>query len=173
MAVSGLGVAYTTAGLVLAWSGLKNEKIGDTLKSILRGQNPQGTPGSPPVFGVASGAGATTAATFPGPGSEGSPGPGGFYDQAQLEQLWTSNGGSASAARNAACHAMQESSGNPQAESSNPDGGTNVGLWQLDTKGKGAGWSVAQLMDPATNCRITIMATRNGRDWSAWSTPGC
>ena len=30
--------------------------------------------------------------------------------------------------------AMAESTNNPDATSSNPDGGTNVGLWQIDTK---------------------------------------
>jgi hypothetical protein len=68
---------------------------------------------------------------------------------------------------------MQESSGNAAVTSSNPDGGVNVGLWQLDTRGKGAGYSVAQLQDPNTNARVTVFATRNGRDWSAWATPGC
>lgn len=97
----------------------------------------------------------------------------GNYTHADLMQLWQSAGGSAKAANNAACHAIQESSGDPNATSSNPDGGTNYGLWQLDTKGKGAGYSAAQLKDPTTNARITVMATANGSNWSAWSTPGC
>jgi hypothetical protein len=67
---------------------------------------------------------------------------------------------------------MHESSGNPQATSSNPDGGTNVGLWQLDTKGKGAGYSVLALQNAMNNARITVLASANGTNWSAWSTAG-
>jgi hypothetical protein len=97
----------------------------------------------------------------------------GTYSHAQLMQLWKSVGGSAATAQNAACHAIQESSGRPKVTSSNPDGGINVGLWQLDTKGVGAGHTVAQLQDPVTNARITVMATRNGTNWAQWATSGC
>ena len=95
------------------------------------------------------------------------------FTNATLAALWTANGGAAGAAKNAACHAMQESSGNAAVTSANPDGGTNVGLWQLDTKGVGAGHTVAELQDPVTNCRITVMATANGTNWSQWATSGC
>jgi hypothetical protein len=88
-------------------------------------------------------------------------------------KLWTANGGNPAAANNAACHAIQESTGRSWVTSSNPDGGTNVGLWQLDTKGKGAGYSVAQLQNPDTNARVAIFGSNNGSDWSAWATPGC
>lgn len=97
----------------------------------------------------------------------------GTYTQAQLIQLWQQAGGSPQSAQNAACHAMQESSGNPMATSSNPDGGTNVGLWQLDTKGVGAGHTVQELQIPIVNARITVGATGDGADWSKWATPGC
>jgi hypothetical protein len=49
----------------------------------------------------------------------------------------------------------------------------NVGLWQLDTLGKGAGHSVAQLQDPLTNARVTVATTDDGANWTAWATPGC
>lgn len=117
-----------------------------------------------------------TAAFSPGSAGPSSTGTGpqvtGTYGNAQLEQLWTANGGSAAQAPNAAAHAMQESSGNKDATSANPDGGTNVGLWQLDTKGVGAGYTVAQLKDPNLNARLTVMATVNGTNWSQWATPG-
>lgn len=93
----------------------------------------------------------------------------GTYDTASLGVLWVSQGGSGQTAFEAANVAMAESSGNPDATSSNPDGGTNVGLWQLDTKGVGAGYTVEQLQDPATNARITVMHTANGTNWSAWN----
>jgi len=97
----------------------------------------------------------------------------GTYTHAQLVTLWTQAGGSAATANNAACHGIQESGGNPQATSPNPDGGINVGLWQLDTKGKGAGYTVEELQNAMNNARITVFATANGTNWSAWATPGC
>lgn len=97
----------------------------------------------------------------------------GLWTHDGLVKLWGQAGGSAATANNAACHGMQESSGRASVTSSNPDGGTNVGLWQLDTRGVGAGHTVAQLQDPLTNARLTVHATKNGRDWSSWATPGC
>ena len=88
----------------------------------------------------------------------------------QIKALWTGNGGAAGTAAIAAAIAEAESSGRTGVTSSNPDGGTNVGLWQLDTKGVGAGHTVDQLSDPATNARITIMATANGTNWAQWET---
>ena len=90
------------------------------------------------------------------------------YSYAQLEGLWINAGGSKATAPIAAAIAEAESSGQPGITSGNPDGGTNVGLWQLDTKGKGAGFSVAQLQDPATNAQVAVSGSNNGRDWSAW-----
>jgi Lysozyme like domain len=90
---------------------------------------------------------------------------------AQIEGVWINNGGSKAKAPIAAAIAEAESSGNTDATSSNPDGGTNVGLWQLDTPGgKGAGFSVAQLKDPNTNAQVAIKGSSGGTDWSAWQT---
>ena len=89
---------------------------------------------------------------------------------AQLEALWISNGGSKATAPVAAAIAEAESSGLIGSTSSNPDGGTNVGLWQLDTKGVGAGYSVAQLSDPDTNAAVAVKGSGNGTDWSDWET---
>lgn len=86
----------------------------------------------------------------------------------EIKALWTGHGGAAGKANLAAAVALAESSGRTYITSPNPDGGTNVGLWQLDTKGVGAGHSVADLQDPPTNARITIMATANGTNWSHW-----
>jgi Lysozyme like domain len=101
-------------------------------------------------------------------------GTGGTYDHAQLVALWQQAGGQQAAANNAACHALQESSGNPNAISYQPGGNTNVGLWQLETPGGvGAGYTVAQLKDPLLNARLTVMHTANGTNWSQWATAGC
>lgn len=72
----------------------------------------------------------------------------------------------------AAAIGMAESSGRTAVTSPNPDGGTNVGIWQLDTKGKGAGYTVAQLQDPATNAKAMAKGSANGTNWSAWATYG-
>jgi hypothetical protein len=93
------------------------------------------------------------------------------YSYAQLEQLWINNGGSKTFAPLAAAVALAESSGRSDVTSPNPDGGTNVGPWQLDTPGgKGAGYTVAQLQDPNTNAAVAVKGSANGRDWSAWET---
>ena len=88
---------------------------------------------------------------------------------AQIIALWIYEGGSLGSAQVALQRALSESSGNFAAISSNPDGGSNVGLYQLDTKGVGAGHSVADLENPYTNTRITVQATSDGNDWSAWA----
>jgi hypothetical protein len=95
---------------------------------------------------------------------------GSTFTYAQLEGLWIQNGGSKATAPIAAAIAMAESSGRALVTSSNPDGGTNVGLWQLDTKGKGSGYSVSQLQDPNTNAAVAVQGSSNGSNWSAWAT---
>lgn len=159
-------------GAILFWSGVKGHKWSTVLRDLIAGKQ-IGSPNLP----ITSASNLTTQqqqnignpAINYGYGSSS----GGVWNQASLQGLWIAAGGSSSTARNAACHAMQESSGNARITSSNPDGGENVGLWQLDTKGVGSGYTVAQLMNPWTNARITVRATNNGRDWSEWATPGC
>lgn len=88
---------------------------------------------------------------------------------AAIIALWIMEGGSISSAQMALARALSESTGNPDAQSPNPDGGTNVGLYQLDTPGGvGAGYTTAQLQNPVTNTRITVDATSNGSNWSDW-----
>lgn len=170
--VSGLAVGAAAGGIVLVWSGLTGAKVSATLSSLVAGQKPAGQ-GAVPITAsydaatqssASSSGGAVAASSAPGASS---------YNTAGLEALWQQAGGSAASAPNAACHAMQESSGQAAVTSANPDGGINVGLWQLDTKGEGAGYTVAQLQNPLTNARITVMKTGNGANWSAWATPGC
>jgi Lysozyme like domain len=181
--IDGVAVGTMAAGSVLLYAGITGRSVPAALQAIIRGKSPStvakspasspggaveqivqdsqpGTPGGPPPVSPAPSS--TTPAVS-----------GGTYSHAQLMTLWVDNGGSSSSASNAACHGIQESSGRSWVTSSNPDGGTNVGLWQLDTKGVGSGHSIAELQDPDTNARITIAGTRNGADWSEWATPGC
>lgn len=83
--------------------------------------------------------------------------------------LWITQGGSIASAPMALARAYSESSLGDTETSANPDGGTNVGLYQLDTRGVGSGYSVSQLSNPVTNTRITVDATKNGQDWSDWA----
>lgn len=96
-------------------------------------------------------------------------GGGGNLSGFQIIALWIYEGGSINTAGVALARALSESSGNPAATSANPDGGTNIGLYQLDTKGVGSGYSEAQLKDPYTNTKITIAATNGGTDWREWA----
>jgi hypothetical protein len=163
--LDGVALGAIGAGAVFLYAGLRGVSVLKALQNVVRGQ-------APPAGSSSSSASSPTFLGLPGVTAGGLPARGN-YTAADLRQLWISNGGNPAAAANAACHGMQESSGNAAVTSSNPDGGINVGLWQLDTRGKGAGYTVAQLQDPNTNARVTIMGTRNGADWSAWATPGC
>lgn len=167
----GLGLGAISAGAIFIYGGLKGYSPLKAILNIIQakpasaGQSPNAlTQGGINNSGANSSSATSAGGGMPARAS---------YDHSSLMQLWISNGGSPSTANNAACHAMQESSGNPKVTSNNPDGGTNVGLWQLDTRGVGSGHSVAELQDPNTNARITIQATGNGRNWAEWATPGC
>lgn len=162
-------------GAYLAWFGVHYWRSdtawpSDPVKAVLTGKpipvpdRSAGEAAITSIVGSAQGQGKVTT-IVPDGGSSPS---GGTLTKEQIKTLWTSNGGSASTANVAAAVAMQESSGRTGVTSPNPDGGTNVGLWQLDTKGVGAGHTVAQLQDPATNARITIMGSANGTNWSHW-----
>jgi Lysozyme like domain len=88
---------------------------------------------------------------------------------AQIIALWVYEGGALNTAGVALARAKSESGGDFSVTSSNPDGGTNVGLYQLDTKGVGSGYSIQQLSDPYTNTKITVAATNGGTDWREWA----
>lgn len=178
--LSGIAVAEVTAGLVLAWSGIRGATLADTLTSLLKGQSPAKVPESSPDIEIGTpGSDGAPAGGTGGPASGALPAPepaaAGNYSNAQLQALWIMAGGSAGKAAVAACIAQHESSGNAKVTSANPDGGTNVGLWQLDTPGgKGAGHTVAQLQVALTNARVAVAGSSDGTDWSAWATaPAC
>jgi Lysozyme like domain len=170
MAVKGLYAAEVLAGFVLAWSGIKGDTLQTTLTDLLKGVNPAKVTEATPTIGLASDS--TTASSSTGSGTlpPALANASGDYSNAQLQSIWKLAGGASGKAAVAACIAQHESSGNAKVTSSNPDGGINVGLWQLDTKGKGAGYTVAQLQNPLTNAKVAIKGSSNGTDWSAWST---
>lgn len=88
----------------------------------------------------------------------------------QIVALWLKAGGSIGSAPEAVARALAESSGRTAVTSPNPDGGTNVGVWQLDTPGGvGRGYTVAQLQNPLINAKATVKATNDGKNWSRWA----
>jgi hypothetical protein len=161
--MDGPGIAAVAVGVIFVYGGIKGYSPIKALENVITGKNPNENQ-STSILTSASGTSANAGSAAPGASS---------YNQLTLAQLWQSNGGTAATAKNAACHAMQESSGNPAATSSNPDGGINVGLWQLDTKGVGVGYTIAQLQNPNTNAKVAISGSKNGTDWGPWATPGC
>lgn len=166
-------------GAYLAWFGIHYWRSSvkwptDPVKAILQGKPlpaPSGQTSAASLFTAAQQASPSApggVASAVGPAGS-APAVAGTYSLQDLMNLWTSQGGAEDTANEAAYVALSESSGEPAVTSSNPDGGTNVGLWQLDTRGVGSGYTVAQLQDPQTNCRITVMATANGTNWSEWA----
>lgn len=152
MASKGIYLAIAGGGGIFIWSGIKNKKWSSVLRDLISGQNPNN---------AASGSSSSITGGIPSGSAT--------YDSTNaLQKLWTSNGGPQNTAAFAAAVAEAESSGDATATSSNPDGGTNVGIWQLDTLGVGAGYSVAELENPDTNARITIAATDGGQNWQDW-----
>lgn len=67
MAISGIGLAYATAGGVLVWSGIKGETVAQTVGELARGKQPTGTDTQ-----------AVTLASAPSSASSGSGGGGSF-----------------------------------------------------------------------------------------------
>jgi hypothetical protein len=175
-----IGVGFYLTWFAVHYFGSDTRWPTDPLKAVLQGKPLPGATGQTTAADIASevatapGGTSSIGAAATGPGvAAGGPAPAhsGIYSMTDLEALWASQGGSGQTAFAAANVAMAESSGRPAVTSANPDGGTNVGLWQLDTKGVGAGFTIAQLQEPATNPRITVMHTANGTSWVGWANP--
>lgn len=164
--IDGVALGAAAAGGLFVYAGITGRNIPAALQAIVTGKSPATVPKSQQIQSSAS------SSSSGGAGGVGpAPTAAGGYSVTQLKSLWIMAGGSPATADTAACIASHESSGEPSVTSSNPDGGTNVGLWQLDTPGgKGAGYSVAQLQNPLTNARVAIAGSSDGRDWSAWAT---
>ena len=81
------------------------------------------------------------------------------YSFGALERIWMAAGGSGRTASHAACIAEHESGGNPNAISRTND----WGLWQIHNGGP-------RMLNPAANAATAVRMSRNGRNWSAWTT---
>lgn len=170
MAVRGKVIPFFVlgSGVLFAWSALSGKSWSGALKNLIKGQSPASAGTTQSIaatplnavagygYGIGSGSAAPTVK--------------GIFTNSELQALWVAAGGNSGKAAIAACIASHESSGNPFAESPNPDGGINVGLWQLDTKGVGSGLTVGQLKVPIINARRAVQGSANGTNWSHWST---
>lgn len=154
--IDGLALGSIAAGSVFLWAALQGKTILGTVRALIKGSSPGSAPSSPPVGGTATATAKGSAA---------------YNSSSSLQQLWTSNGGPQDTAAFAAAVAMAESGGSATVTSANPDGGVNVGVFQLDTKGVGAGYTVAQLQNANLNTQITVMATGGGVNWGPWDDP--
>ena len=100
------------------------------------------------------------------------------YNFGQLEQLWTSNGGSPSLAPTMAAIALAESGGNSASLNNNPSTGDySVGLWQINYYGNLAGprtqaygAPAALQADPNAQAKAAISIAGDGSGLANWST---
>lgn len=171
-----LTVAAVGTGALFMYAGIKDLSVLSAVNAMITGKSPNTAASGGAPLGAVNVSGGGQSGAAGGGNLVNLPGGKGSFSHAQLMSLWVMAGGSQSTANNAACHGMQESSGDPKALNVNGPGPNcdAVGLWQLATPcGVGKGFSVPQLQDPITNARLTVQATHDGQDWSQWSTPGC
>ena len=95
----------------------------------------------------------------------------GAYNKAQLEQLWTSQGGNPAAAGIAAAIALAESGGNPDDNYAPGPQEDSRGLWQINVAPTAnPQYGKLNLYDPTQNVKIAIAMSQNGRNWRPWTT---
>jgi hypothetical protein len=164
MALSGIGLAYATAGGILVWSGVKGETIAQTFAELARGQQPSGAdtqaitvPSAPSSAGSAGGGG----------GSVGPPASGARYSFGQLKTLWVLAGGAPSLAPTMAAIALAESGG--LASAHNPSGAS--GLWQIEipVNAQYVPGGAANVYNPLANARGAVSIER-AQGLAAWVT---
>jgi len=164
MPLSGIGLAYATAGGILVWSGVKGETIAQTFGELARGQQPSGT--NTQAITVAS-APSSDASPGGGGGSVGPPASGTRYSYGQLKTLWVLAGGAPSLAPTMAAIAMAESGGLTSAH--NPSGAS--GLWQIEipVNAQYVPGGAANVYNPLANARGAV-AIERVQGLGAWVT---
>lgn len=98
----------------------------------------------------------------------GRPSSGAVYARAELERLWVAAGGNPRSAPMAAAVALRESGGNPRARALTKREDSR-GLWQINVRAHPE-WALRDLFDPRLNARAAVRISRNGADWSPWTT---
>jgi len=162
------GAAYIAigAGALLTYAGIRGYSVVTAAENIIQGKNPNTGQSAASLQTSSSNSDTNTNTSTKTDADLTS-----FPTSASIAALWVACGGPSDTAKFASQVAMAESSGSATVTSPNPDGGTNVGLFQLDTLGVGAGHTIAELQNPVTNTRITIAATNGGLDWYQWADP--
>lgn len=158
--LDGVSLGLVAAGGGLVYAGIQGKSIPSLIQGFVQGKSPSAAAAAAPIAPAAAAGGFDIATNIPAGKGE--------YSNAAVRTLWTDNGGPADTAAFAAAVAISESSGSATVQSKNPDGGINVGLFQLDTLGVGSGYPIADLQDANLNTQVTIMATNGGVDWSDW-----
>jgi Lysozyme like domain len=155
MPLSGIGLAYATAGGILLWSGVKGETLAQTVGELARGQQPTGT--DTQAVTVPSAPSSATSAGGGG-GSVGPPANGAKYSYGQLKTLWILAGGSASLAPTMAAIALAESGGASNAH--NPSGAS--GLWQIEipVNAQYVPGGATNVYNPLANARAAVGVER-------------
>lgn len=161
--IDGLALGSIAAGGLFLYAAVQGKSLLSTVQSLVQGKSPSTAAAANPVTVTAApaAAGYDIATNIPA-------GTAAYDSSSALQKLWTDNGGPSNTAAFAAAIAQAESGGSATVTSSNPDGGTNVGVFQLDTKGVGSGYSVAELQDANLNTQLTIAATGGGVNWAQW-----
>jgi hypothetical protein len=90
---------------------------------------------------------------------------GGTLDCPQLEALWESAGGPASAAFTAAEIAEAESGGRQYAVNVNSNGTVDRGYWQINSS-----HGPLSTFDAYGNARAAVLISSDGADWTPWTT---
>lgn len=90
---------------------------------------------------------------------------GGILDCSQLEALWESAGGSASAAFTAAEIAEAESSGQQYGTNHNSNETVDRGYWQINSS-----HGSLSTFDAYGNARAAVLISSDGADWTPWTT---
>lgn len=169
MPVKGTYLAIAGIGGVFLWSGLKGKSWSSVLRNVISGQNPAS---ATTTQGITQLQPAQAAAQFGG-GSAYGYGAGvnpsgvttGTFSFSQLEQLWTQNGGTVTAAPMAAAIAMAESGGRANATNNDSNGTQDRGLWQINSVN-----GALSTFDTNQNARAAIELSGNGTNWQPWAT---
>lgn len=165
--VSGLSVAYVAGGLVLVLSGIRNDPLAGTLKSILSGKVPQANPTGAPTVGISgSSSGSSGSTNIPASGQ-------GTISFTAAETYWTLAGGPASEASTAAAIGEAESSLNAKSvQQGQPYATTGWGLWQITPGNSVPSVGVNDaLLNPLTNAKAAVVKYKAaGNSFSPWTT---
>jgi hypothetical protein len=166
MAISGIGVAYVGAGMILIVSGYKNATLANTLKGVLKGQIPSGAPTGAPTVSLGNASSTGTGSTGNIPAS--TPG---TISYSAAESYWTMAGGPSALAPTMAAIASAESGLQPGViQQGQPYDTTGWGLRQITPGNSEPQIGIDKaLLSPLTNARAAV-AKYNSGGLSQWTT---